>query len=41
MYATVAGAKTGVPKTVAREFVSADKPGKLPARKTSKLYKSR
>jgi hypothetical protein len=30
MYATEAGAHTGVPKSVAREFVASDKPGKLP-----------
>jgi hypothetical protein len=30
MYATAAGADTGVPKSVAKEFVASDKPGKLP-----------
>lgn len=29
-YATAEGAKTGVPMKVAKEFISADKPGKLP-----------
>lgn len=37
MYSTAGGAKTGVPKAVAKEFIAADKPGKLPDRK-SKLY---
>ena len=32
MYATEEGADTGVPKSVAKEFIAADKPGKLPAK---------
>ena len=42
MYAAAAkkGGVDGVPQSVAKEFVAADKPGKLPERKskTSKLY---
>lgn len=36
MYAAAAkkGGAGGVPKAVAKEFVDADKPGKLPERKT-------
>src|SRR5690348_17216403 len=30
MYSTLEGADTGVPKSVAREFVEHDSPGKLP-----------
>ena len=30
MYATASGAKTGVPRSVAREFVASDEPGRLP-----------
>jgi hypothetical protein len=34
MYAAAAGHSTlGIPKSVGQEFVAADKPGKLPARK--------
>lgn len=40
MYATAAGAKTGVPKSVAKDFVAADKPGKLPERKSRLAYKN-
>src|SRR5487761_2456726 len=29
-YATASGAHTGIPMKVAREFIAADKPGKLP-----------
>lgn len=32
MYATAAGAKTGVPAKVAKEMVAKDEPGKLPKR---------
>ena len=35
MYAAAAGHSTlGIPASVGREFTAADKPGKLPARKT-------
>jgi hypothetical protein len=35
MYAAAAGKSTlGIPKKVGAEFVAADKPGKLPARKS-------
>lgn len=35
MYAAAAGKSTlGIPKKVGQEFTDADKPGKLPARKT-------
>jgi hypothetical protein len=38
MYAAAAGKSTlGIPKKVGAEFVAADKPGKLPARKKSKI----
>lgn len=30
MYATMKGAKTGVPRAVAKKFVAHDSPGKLP-----------
>lgn len=43
MYAAAAGKSTlGIPKKVAEEFVSTDKPGKLPEHKTKrqkKLYR--
>lgn len=40
MYSAAKGESTlGIPKKVAKEFVAADKPGKLPERKASKLYK--
>jgi hypothetical protein len=36
MYAAASGHSTlGIPKKVGKEFVQADKPGKLPARKSS------
>lgn len=40
MYASAAGAKTGVPENAAKDFVAADKPGKLPERvgKAKKFY---
>lgn len=40
MYAAASkkGGAGGVSQAVAKDFVAADKPGKLPARKTSKLY---
>lgn len=33
------GGAGGVSQKVAKEFVEADKPGKLPERKASRLYK--
>ena len=39
MYATQGGADTGVPKSVAKEFIASDKPGKLPERKSKMPYK--
>jgi hypothetical protein len=37
MYSAAAGKSTlGIPKKVGKEFVKADKPGKLPKRKKSK-----
>lgn len=33
------GGAGGVPQSVAKEFVAADAPGKLPERKGAKLYK--
>lgn len=39
MYAAAEGKSTlGIPKKVGEEFAEADKPGKLPARKSKKLY---
>lgn len=39
MYAAAAGkSNLGIPKKVAKEFVAADKPGKLPPHKRTKLY---
>lgn len=40
MYAAASkkGGAGGVAQSVAKEFVAADKPGKLPARKTSPLH---
>lgn len=35
------GGAGGVSQAVAREFVGADKPGKLPERKMKRLYKDR
>lgn len=35
------GGAGGVSKKVAEEFVAADKPGKLPERKTAPIYKSK
>jgi hypothetical protein len=32
------GGADGVPQAVAKEFVAADKPGKLPERKGKRLY---
>lgn len=40
MFAAASGKSTlGIPKKVAKEFVAADKGGKLPARKTPKKGK--
>jgi hypothetical protein len=41
MYATAGGADTGVPKSVAKEFIAADKPGELPEKvdKPKRRYK--
>lgn len=33
------GGAGGVPQSVAKEFIGADKPGKLPERKGARLYK--
>lgn len=41
MYATAAGAKTGVPKKVAKEMIAKDKPGKLPEKAPEKKKPSR
>ena len=44
MYAAAAkkGGADGVPQSVAKDFVAADKPGKLPARKTMRdTYKKK
>lgn len=35
------GGASGVSQAVAKEFVAADKPGKLPERKQAKLYKGK
>ncbi len=38
MYAAAAGnSSIGIPRKVAKEFVAADKPGKLPARKKARV----
>ena len=42
MYAAAEGKSTlGIPKSVGKEFVAADKGGKLPARKTQPKKKGR
>lgn len=39
MYAAASGHSTvGIPKKVAKEFTAADKPGKLPEKKSRSLY---
>jgi hypothetical protein len=40
MYATAAG-KTDAPRSVGREFVAADRPGKLPAHRRAKLKRKK